>query len=311
MIILRRFIIFIYIFFSLINICYSKIQMKIIMKIDNEIITSHDIEKEINYLTALNPGLNQIDKDELLLIAKRSSIKEFIKKKEIQKYRELNLQNPRINDVLKNLIQNLNLENENQLKNYVEDFNLSMEDLKIKIEIENEWKNLIYSKYIKSVKIDKERLIKKIEKNSNEKFLEEYNLSEIVFVKKNDMILSEFHKTIKESIKEKGFENTANLFSTSESSKVGGKLGWVRKDILSEQIVEKLKDLEIGDYSSPLQINNNFFIFKINKKRKVKIEIDKKKELDKMILFETSKQLDKFSNIFFNKIKLNSKISEF
>ena len=285
--------------------------MKIIMKIDNEIITSHDIEKEINYLTALNPGLNQIDKDELLLIAKRSSIKEFIKKKEIQKYRELNLQNPRINDVLKNLIQNLNLENENQLKNYVEDFNLSMEDLKIKIEIENEWKKLIYSKYIKSVKIDKERLIKKIEKNSNEKFLEEYNLSEIVFVKKNDMILSEFHKTIKESIKEKGFENTANLFSTSESSKVGGKLGWVRKDILSEQIVEKLKDLEIGDYSSPLQINNSFFIFKINKKRKIKIEIDKKKELDKMILFETSKQLDKFSNIFFNKIKLNSKISEF
>ncbi len=311
MIILRRFIIFIYIFFSLINICYSKIQMKIIMKIDNEIITSHDIEKEINYLTALNPGLNQIDKDELLLIAKRSSIKEFIKKKEIQKYRELNLQNPRINDVLNNLMQNLNLENENQLKNYVEDFNLSMEDLKIKIEIENEWKKLIYSKYIKSVKIDKERLIKKIEKNSNEKFLEEYNLSEIVFVKKNDMILSEFHKTIKESIKEKGFENTANLFSTSESSKVGGKLGWVRKDILSEQIVEKLKDLEIGDYSSPLQINNSFFIFKINKKRKIKIEIDKKKELDKMILFETSKQLDKFSNIFFNKIKLNSKISEF
>ncbi len=281
------------------------------MKIDNEIITSHDIEKEINYLKALNPGLNQIDKDELLLIAKRSSIKEFIKKKEIQKYRELNLQNPRINDVLNNLIQDLNLENENQLKNYVEDFNLSMEDLKIKIEIENEWKNLIYSKYIKSVKIDKERLIKRIEKNSNEKFLEEYNLSEIVFVKKNDIALSEFHKTIKESIKEKGFENTANLFSTSESSKVGGKLGWVRKDILSEQIIEKLKDLEIGDYSSLLQINNNFFIFKINKKRKVKIEIDKKKELDKMILFETSKQLDKFSNIFFNKIKLNSKISEF
>ena len=311
MIILRRFIIFIYIFFSLANICYSKIQMKIIMKIDNEIITSHDIEKEVNYLKALNPGLNQIDKDELLLIAKRSSIKEFIKKKEIQKYRELNLQNPRINDVLNNLIQDLNLENENQLKNYVEDFNLSMEDLKIKIEIENEWKNLIYSKYIKSVKIDKERLIKRIEKNSNEKFLEEYNLSEIVFVKKNDIALSEFHKTIKESIKEKGFENTANLFSTSERSKVGGKLGWGRKDILSEQIIEKLKDLEIGDYSSLLQINNNFFIFKINKKRKVKIEIDKKKELDKMILFETSKQLDKFSNIFFNKIKLNSKISEF
>ena len=79
------------------------------MKIDNEIITSYDIEKEVNYLKALNPGLSQINKDELLLIAKRSTIKELIKKKEIQKYKKLNLQNPQIDDVLKNLIQNLEM----------------------------------------------------------------------------------------------------------------------------------------------------------------------------------------------------------
>ena len=33
-----------------------------------------------------------------------------------------------------------------------------------KIEIENEWKNLIYAKYSESIKIDKENLINKIEK---------------------------------------------------------------------------------------------------------------------------------------------------
>ena len=81
MIVIKNTFIFIYIFFSLMNFCYSKIQLKILMKIDNEIITSHDIEKEINYLKALNPGLSQINKDELLLMAKRSTIKEFIKKK--------------------------------------------------------------------------------------------------------------------------------------------------------------------------------------------------------------------------------------
>ena len=41
------------------------------------------------------------------------------------------------------------------------------------------------------------------------------------------------------------------------------------------------------------------------------IEIDKEKELDKIVMIETTKQLDKFSNIFYDKIKLNSKISEF
>tara|TARA_B100001057_G_scaffold448401_1_gene488688 strand:- start:2564 stop:3499 length:936 start_codon:yes stop_codon:yes gene_type:complete len=311
MIVIKNTFIFIYIFFSLMNFCYSKIQLKILMKIDNEIITSHDIEKEINYLKALNPGLSQINKDELLLMAKRSTIKEFIKKKEIQKYKKLNLQNQQINDVLKSLIQNLKLRDEDQLEEYIKDFNLSVDDLKRKIEIENEWKNLIYSRYIKTVKIDKENLIKKIEKNSKEKYLEEYDLSEIVFTKKKDVSLDESLKIIQESIEINGFENTANLYSISDSSNVGGKIGWIRKNALSDKIIEKLQDLKIDDFSSPLKINNNFFIFKINEIRKVQIEVDKKKELDKMILIETSKQLEKFSSIFYNKIKLNSKISEF
>ena len=281
------------------------------MKIDNEIITSLDLEKEINYLIALNPKLSQIDRNELLLIAKKSTIKEFIKKKEIQKYKELDLTNPQINDVLNNLIKNLNLSTEKQLKDYIRNFNLSIEDLKRKIEIENEWKNLIYSRYIKSVKIDKDELIKKIEKISKEKFLKEYNLSEIVFAKKNSENLDELFKAIQESIQINGFENTANIYSISNSSKVGGKIGWVREDSLSDQIILRLKDLKNGEYSSLIQINNNFFVFKINEIRKIQVEIDKKKEINKMTIIETSKQLDKFSNIFYNKIKLNSKISEF
>ena len=281
------------------------------MKIDNEIITSHDIEQEINYLKALNPGLKQINKDELLVVAKRSIIKEFIKKKEIEKYKKLNLENPQINNVLGNLIKNLNLQNENELENYLNTFNFSIEELKRKIEIENEWKNLIYSKYIKTVKINKKELIEKIEKSRNEKFLLEYNLSEIVFTNTADVSLDQLFQNLQESIRENGFENTANLYSISESSKIGGKIGWVKKNNLSDIINESLKNLNVDEYSSPLKINNNYFIFKINDIRKIEIEIDKKKELDKMIFVETSKQLDKFSNIFYNKIKLNSEISEF
>ena len=281
------------------------------MKVDNEIITSHDIEKEINYLKALNPRLSQIDKNELIMIAKKSSIKEFIKKKEILKYKELNLQNPQIDDVLNSFMQNLNFENESQLEDYIKNFNLTIEDLKRKIEIENEWKNLIYSRYKQIVKIDKDNLIEKIERASREKFLEEYNLSEIVFTRKKDISLDDLIEKINESIEVNGFENTANLYSISDSSKVGGKLGWIKKNALSNEIGNKLKNLKENDYSSPLEINNNFFIFKINKTRKVQVQIDKKKELEKMILIETSRQLDKFSNIFYNKIKLNSKISEF
>tara|TARA_B100001121_G_scaffold305358_1_gene322561 strand:- start:82 stop:939 length:858 start_codon:yes stop_codon:yes gene_type:complete len=285
--------------------------MGIIMKIDNEIITTHDINQEINYLKALNPSLNQIDKNKLLIIAKNSIVKEFIKKKEIEKYKKLDLTNSQIDSVLNNLIKNLNFQNEDQLKNYLNNYDFSIEQLKKKIEIENEWKNLIYSKYIKTVKIDKEELIKKIEKSSKDKSTLEYNLSEIVFRKKRDLTLKELFSDIQESILKNGFENTANIYSISESAKVGGKIGWVKKNSLSDIIIDKLNSLKKNDYSTPLQIDNNFFIFKVNEIREVQTEVNKEKELNKMIYVETTKQLDRFSNIFYNKIKLNSEISEF
>ena len=49
----------------------------------------------------------------------------------------------------------------------------------------------------------------------------------------------------------------------------------------------------------------------VGKRRTANPKMDKQAELDKMIMIETTKQLDKFSNIFYNKIKLNAKISEF
>ena len=293
------------------NFSNSQINFQIIMKINNQIITSFDLEKERNYLLILNPKLIEIDENDLIELAKRSLIKEKIKKDEIIKYKEINLQNTQINDVLVQIIKNLNFTNQTQLENYLKNFDISINDLKEKIEIENEWKNLIYAKYSKSIKIDKKNLIEKINKIEKEEFLFEYNLSEIVFEKEQNISLEEQSKIIFRSIEDIGFENTANLFSISESSKVGGQIGWVKKNNLSDEIIQEIDNIKVDIISSPIQIGNNYLILKINEVKKIPKEIDKQKELDKMIMIETSKQLDKFSNIFYNKIKLNSVISEF
>jgi len=311
MISFRKVIIFILIYFSVINFSYSKINFKIIMKINSEIITSYDLEKEINYLIALNPQLKNIDKDDLNKIAKRSIVKEVIRKNEILRYKKLDLQNSQITNVLNNLIKNLNFSDENEFNNYLKNYDISINDLKKKIEIENEWKNMIFSKYNKSVNINKEALIKKIENFSKNNVLLEYNLSEIVFDLKNNISLKEQAEIIEKSILENGFEISANLFSTSDSSKVGGKIGWIAKNDLSKIINDKLDDLEKGSHTSSIKIGNNYLVLKINDIRKLNYKIDKKVELNRMIMIETTKQLDKFSNIFYNKIKLNAKISEF
>ena len=307
---LKKFIIFIFIFFSLINFSLSKINFEIKMKINNEIITTFDIEQEINYLLALNPQLNRIDDQELEMLAKKSIIKEKIRENEILKYKKLEMKNFKFENYIGNLVRNSNFSNQEDFINYLMNFNISLDDLK-KIYIENEWKSLIYAKYIDSIKIDKVKLNKKIDNISKNKSLLEYNLSEIVFKKENNTPLTELIDQIIKSIDNVGFENTANLYSISDSSKVGGKIGWIQKNNLSEEINNNLVNLNKNSYSKPIQIGNNYLILKINDMRNTTIEIDKKKELEKMIMIETTKQLDKFSNIFFNKIKLNSKISEF
>ena len=311
MIIFKQKITVILIFFLLTSISLSSINFQIILKIDHQVVTTYDLEQERNYLLALNPRLNEVDEKILLDIAKKSITKEVIRKNEILKYKELNLQNSQITTVLEKMVNDLNFSNLQQFQNYLMSFNISIDEIRGKIEIENEWKNLIYAKYSKSINIDKKSLRSKIDNMSEKEFLIEYNLSEIIFSQQNNINLKEVEEKIFESINEIGFENTANLYSISDSAKVGGKIGWIRKDNLSVDVVEKLENLKQNSNSPVIKIGNNYLILKINEIKEIPVKIDKKKELEKMIMIETSKQLDKFSNIFYNKIKLNSKISEF
>lgn len=309
--ILKKIIFFITIYFLSTTLGFSNISLKIVMKINNEIVTTYDIEKEKNYLLALNSKLNQISENQLIMLAKKSLTKEIIRKIEILKYIELNQDNSQIDSVLNNLIKRLNFSNKNEFENYLQNFDVSIDDLKKKIEIENEWKNMIYIKYNKSVNINKEDLMLKIDNLVKNNYIQEYNLSEIIFSTKNNTTYNDEFKKIKNSIEDNGFENTANLYSISDSSKVGGKIGWVAKKNLSVAIIDKIKNLKKDQYSEPIKIGNDFLILKINETRKKPFEMDKEAELEKMIMIETTKQLDKFSNIFYNKIKLNAKISEF
>ena len=281
------------------------------MKVNSEIITSYDLEKMRNYLLVLNPKLKEMDKEQILEISKKSLIKETIRKNEILKYKELNLQNPKIEFILNDMIKNLGFQNLTQFQSYLEKFDVSINDIKEKIEIENQWKSLVYARYSKSLKIDLDSLKKQIENNNKKNFLLEYNLSEIIFTKKNNLSLDELINEIQDSIKNIGFENTAILYSISDTSKVGGKIGWIKKNNLSIDIIRYLEKIELNTSADPIKIDNNFLILKINDKRKTPLEINKQKELDKLVMIEKAKQLDKFSNIFYNKIKLNSKINEF
>ncbi len=299
-------ILFIFLFFT--SQSYSE-NAFIKVYVDNDIITNIDIKREADYLTLLNPRLFELDENSKYEIAKKSLINEIIKKKEITKFIDLNKKNPLEEEMLKNLFTKLNMSQQDFEKVLLEKKSYTIKEIKEKLKIEIFWNDLIYLKFQNQIRIDKEKLQKKIERLSD-KEIKEYSLSEIVFEKKKDQKLETIIKKINSSISDIGFENTANIYSIADSAKFGGSIGSIKESNLSKKIINKIEGLKEGQHSKVIQINNNFLILKIDKIELIKLEINKNEELEKMIKFETNRQLNQFAKIYFSKSKINYIINE-
>ena len=306
----KKIIYIIGIFFFSITPTLSDTNIYIVTTINDEIITNYDIQKEIEYLQILNKDLKELDKIKKIEIAKESLINEVIKEKEIKKNFDLNKKNLFEDEYLKNFYSKLNVDNESDFKNaLLLKENYSLEEIKKKIKIEVLWNELIYTKYINQVKIDKDELVERVNNLSN-KTQKEYFLSEIVFQKNNNENLNELINKINLSISEIGFNNTANIYSISESSKLGGKLGWISENNLSQLIFDELKKINVGEYTKIIKNKNIYMILKIEETRNKVLSMNKNNELDKMVNYETNKQLNQFSRIYFDKLKINFNINE-
>ena len=282
----------------------------IVYKVNNEIITNSDIENEYRYLVSLNNQLKNLKKQKVIQLSKESALREKIKKIELAKYFDLKTINIDIDNYLENFYRNLNIKNKKEFEEYLESNNISLNYVQKKIEIEILWNQLIYDRYISQINIDRNQLKEKVKKLISTKKQKKYSLSEILFDKENNSNFEKKLENINQSISEIGFKNTANIYSISDSSKFGGKIGWIEEQKLSTKILEQLKALEVGQYTSPMQVGSSFLILKIEEIKYENVIINEDEELNKMIQFETSKQLDQFSKIFYGKIKINSFINE-
>lgn len=293
---------------------FGSTKIQILNKINNEIITNFDVEKEYNYLIALNNDLKNVPENEAFKIAKDSLIREKIKTSELKKFFVIDeFHNTKyLKNVLKSFYQKLNLSNEVEFSNYLNSYGLSVDDVKNKIKLEILWNQLIGNKYKNQINIDVDSLRKKIIKDKlNFANIVEYDLSEIVFQAKTQDELNIKTEQIKKSINNIGFNNTANKFSISESAKFGGKIGKIKENQLSNQIKKELESLNVNEITNPLNIGGSFLLLFINDRKEVELKQDEEEILKNMIEFERTKQFDQFSQVYFNKVKINVQIENF
>jgi len=305
---LIKIIFFIFFLFNIFtNIVQASNNVFIVMKVNNEIITNININEEYRYLIALNTDLKSLKKEEIFNLAKNSFLREKIKENELKKYFELNQSSKYIDQTIKNLYGSLNISSKIEFKKYLSLHNLTIEDVKKKLEIEVLWNELIYKKFHKQIDIDEEKVKKKINENKIQK---NYLLSEIFFSGENKEKINEKYNLIKKSISEIGFKNTANIYSLTESAKIGGSIGWIGENQLAKKVVNEINELQVGEFTKPINIPGGVVILKLDKKEDKKISLDFDSELKKLIEYEKNKQLNQFSAIYFNKLKFNTKIEQ-
>ena len=300
-----------FLLFILIIPIKSNANIEIKYKIGDEIITNIDILNEKKYLIFLRPGLKNIPEKEIIVISKNSIIRETIKKRELDKIFK-NIDNVDFIDEIKNnLFRYKKVKNETEFKELLKKEKINYERIIDKMKYEALWNELVYKKFSSLVKIDEKKLKQdlKLKISNNKKF--EYNLSELVFVINNQENFEVKYNEVLKNIKNYDFKYAATKFSLAESAKKGGLIGWIKETLLSDTVTNKLRNKEKESLTEPIKIPSGYLLLKINDKREIKQKINIDKELNELKKFETSKQLNQFSLVYYKKLKQNTIINEY
>ncbi len=297
------------IFFST-TIKYSLLasENKILIKVNNELITTIDILNEINYLKSINENINNLENKKIIEIARNSLIKDKIKKITLVPIiKKMEISDDDFKRILISNYSNTGFTKVEEISQHLKKYNVNPKLIRNKMTINAIWSQFIYDKYSKNIKIDINKLRQDIQTNEDQT---EYLLSEIVFDLKEKQTINEKFNIIKNAIEENGFANTALVYSISETSTSGGNIGWVSENSINKKILNKIMKINITNYTEPLVIPGGYLILKVNEKRITKKDIKLEDELKKVIEIKTNQQLNQFSNIFLNKIKKDIIINE-
>ena len=291
-------------------------ELKIILKVNDNIITNYDIEKEVNYLKSLNKSMDKFDQKKIIETAQNSLIREKIKKDEIEKFYNVDYKKAIISKdlelVVKNFSESLGFNDKIEFENYLLSKKIDILDLKKKFVIEQTWNKLIVDKFHNSLNIDQKEIKKKVDdfiKNNSEQL--SFNLSEIIFFEKSKIKNEEKFKEILKSIDKVGFKETAILHSIADSSKFGGEIGWVNQNQISNEIFEFTKKLKEGEFTNPINTAAGIIILKLNKRKTVPINIDREEEINKLIISEKNRKLNEYSVIHYKQLENKSYVKKF
>ncbi len=242
----------------------SNIENKIVLKVENQIITDFEIKNKI--LTSLvlsNEEINQNNINKLKKDALNTLIDTKIKKIEVTKYnieKDISKIESYIDSIYTDIPSLRKKLSENNL-----DYELFYEDLAIQFM----WQELIYNIYSKRINnidfnsMDNE-ITKYIESASE---IAEFRISEIEFPINNNEGLEKKISDIEKEIKDLNFDQIVLKYNNQKLNSSSFDLGWISSVSLDPQINKIMSKMKVGDLTRPIKRQNSIIILKLTDKR--------------------------------------------
>jgi len=300
---MSRIIYLIFLFISLKFNYLVALENKIIVKVNNEIITSYDLKQTIlTTLVLANQEINQDVVNQSKSAAVKSLVNSILKKNEAKRY------NITLNkNELKNQLLKISEGDIIKFKKKFEINNLNFSLYEEKLKTELLWRKIIFNIYQEKVKINENEIQNDLLLLKDGKKKEEYRISEILLNFDSEKEKIDLINNINDQINKIGFENTALRFSESTSSIDNGDLGWVNTDGLTKKISDVLIKMNIKDISKPILLGNSIIFIKLTDKKSSTISADEIEDLKKKITISKRNELfNLYSASHLSKLKNNS-----
>ena len=282
---------------------------KILVKIENEIITNFDVQnKIISSLILAKKQINQENINNFKKASLENLIQNRLKKIELKKY-NIKKDDKQINLYLNSISSN----NVEKMKNIFKDYDLDFKEFTDQIDVEFRWRKFIYQIYKKKINIKPEDVDREIsDKLKKQKNIVEYNLSEIEILSNNSSSNLEAIALIQDEIKVAGFESAVSKFSISSTSSKSGELGWINSNSLSKEFLKILNKMQKGQVSDPIMKQDKIIFLKLNDKKTsnyTNIDFDKLK--NDLLVQKQNELFDLYSNSHLSKLRNTNLIQYF
>ncbi|WP_239016894.1 peptidylprolyl isomerase [Sphingomonas ginkgonis] len=239
--------------------------------VNGEVITQTDIDQRLALLAIANGQPIPADQLETLRTQVLRNLIDETLQIQAAKAEKIDVSNDDIDKTVKRVASGVKQTPE-QMADYLKARGSSIRSIRRQIEGELAWQRLQRQKIENSVNVGDDEVKAVIARMNAAKGTEEFHVGEIYLSANqgNDAQVQANMAKILDALKQGGsFVGYARQFSEASTAAVGGDLGWVRPEMLPEQLSAVLRTMGPGQISAPVKVQGGYSILAVQDTRKV------------------------------------------